>query len=75
MKQKINLTLNDQLIVKTKKYVRKQGLSVSQFIEHLLTQAIDDKDSSFTKKWQGKLKAKVVSKDDPRLEKLQKRYS
>lgn len=72
MKQKINLTLNEQLIIRTKKYVRKHGLSVSQFIESLLSKAIDDIDISFTKKWRGKLK--VETKDDPRFQKLQDRY-
>ncbi len=72
MKQKINLTINNRLIIQTKKYVRKQGISVSQFIENLLRLAIDETEISFTKKWQGKIK--IATKDDPRFKKLQDRY-
>ncbi|NOG44374.1 MAG: hypothetical protein HND50_04045 [Calditrichaeota bacterium] len=74
MKQKINLTINDQLIHRTKKFTRKQGISVSQFIENLLYKAIDEKEESFTDKWQGKLKSAIKDENDPRFKKLKERY-
>ena len=73
MKQKINLTLDEELVVKTKKFVRNKGISVSHLVESLLKQAIKENKTSFSKKWQGKLNI-TSQKDTPRYKKLSERY-
>lgn len=73
MKQKINLTLDEQLVIKTKKFVRNKGISVSNLVESLLKQAISENKTSFSQKWQGKLKS-ISPIDSPRYKKLSERY-
>lgn len=73
MKQKINLTIDEELVVKTKQFVRNKGISVSRLVESLLKQTINENKISFSEKWQGKLKiANPI--DSPRYKKLSKRY-
>ena len=72
MKQKINLTLDGELITKTKRYARKRGISVSALIESLLSDAVLKDEERFSQKWQGKFK--LAEKDDARMRKLKERY-
>lgn len=72
MKQKINLTLDGELISRTKRYARKKGISVSALIESLLDGAVSKEDSRFSQKWQGKFK--LADKDSVRMHKLKERY-
>ncbi len=72
MKQKINLTLDSNLIIRTKRYARKHGISVSRLIEMLLSDSVTDETGSFSAKWQGKFK--LAEKDEPRMAKLKERY-
>ena len=72
MKTKLNLTIDKDLVPKSKAYARMKGKSVSQFIEDLLRKAISNKDESFVKRWRGKL---IISdKTDPRYQILKRRY-
>ncbi len=72
MKQKINITLDGELITRTKRYARKKGISVSALIESLLTGAVLKDEKRFSQKWQGKFK--LAEKDSARMHKLKERY-
>lgn len=72
MKKKINLTLDGKLITRTKRYARKNGISVSRLIETLLSQTVTEKEQLFSQKWQGKFN--LAEKDEPRMQKLKERY-
>jgi len=72
MKQKINLTLEKELVNKTKRFARSKGTSVSKLVESLLREAVDEHRKPFSERWLGKLK--VAEKDTPRFKKLADRY-
>ena len=72
MKTKLNLTIDKDLVPKSKAYARMKGKSVSQFIEDLLRKAISNKDESFVKRWRGKFI--ITDKTDPRHQILKRRY-
>ena len=71
-KSKLNLTINEKLIPRSKMFAKKQGKSVSQLVEELLIKALDEEKNNFTKKWLGKLS--VSDKKDSRTEFLKDRY-
>ena len=72
MKTKLNLTIDKDLVPKSKAYARLKGKSVSQFVEDLLRQAINSKDESFVKRWRGKF---IISDNtDPKYQILKHRY-
>ena len=72
MKQKINLTLDGELITRAKRFARKKGISVSALIESLLSGAVLKDEKRFSQKWQGKFK--LAEKDSARMQKLRDRY-
>ena len=72
MKTKLNLTIEKELVRNSKEYARKKGISVSKLIETLLKENINESDTSFVKKWQGKFK--IDSKEEDRYKKLEERY-
>lgn len=72
MKKKLNLTINHNVIERSKNYARKNGISVSELIENLLESALEQDKGSFTQKWTGKLK--LADKDDSRFNNLKNRY-
>jgi hypothetical protein len=72
MKTKLNLTIDKDLVPKSKAYARMKGKSVSQFVEDLLRKAISDKDDSFIKRWRGKFT--ISDKTDTRYQVLKRRY-
>ena len=69
----LGLIDTEQLVIKTKKFVRNKGISVSNLVESLLKQAISENKTSFSQKWQGKLKS-ISPIDSPRYKKLSERY-
>jgi hypothetical protein len=73
MKDKLNLTINKKLIIRSKLFAKKHDKSVSQIVEELLQQKLDDEKNSFIDKWLGKLK--FNSSHDARSKYLKDRYS
>lgn len=71
-KVKLNLTINKNLVPKAKLYASKNGKSVSQLVEELLTQVLESKTIGFTNKWLGKLS--VNEEQDTRINNLKRRY-
>ncbi len=72
MKTKLNLTIDKDLVPKSKAYARLKGKSVSQLVEDLLRMATSNKDESFVKRWRGKF---IISDNtDPRYQILKRRY-
>ena len=72
MKEKLNLTIDSDLIPKSKEFARANGLSLSQLVEELLRQATIEHSTTFASKWRGKFRAE--KKDEPRYSVLEKRY-
>ena len=72
MKTKLNLTINSKLIPRSKLFAKKQGKSVSQVVEELLSKAIEEEKSSFSEKWLGKLS--LSDKENKRIDYLKNRY-
>lgn len=72
MKTKLNLTIDKDLVPKSKAYAHTKGKSVSQFVEDLLREAISDNDESFSKRWRGKFF--TTDKIDPRYQSLKRRH-
>ena len=72
MKTKLNLTIDKDLVPKSKAFARLKGKSVSQFVEDLLRQAINTEEVSFVDRWRGKFK--ITEKSDPRYQMLKRRY-
>lgn len=72
MKTKLNLTIDKDLIPKSKAFARLRGKSVSQIVEELLRKAIRTDGVSFVDRWRGKFK--IADKTDPRYQILKRRY-
>lgn len=72
MKTKLNLTIEKELVPRTKAFARKHGKSVSELVEELLREVTDKSSSTFSKKWRGRFK--LAQKDGPRFKKLKERY-
>jgi hypothetical protein len=72
MKSKMTLAIDKELIPQSKKYAKKRGISVSQLVEELLRESIQNDRPSFSTRWRGKFK--VVEKDDAKFAKLKGRY-
>ncbi|OGB69433.1 MAG: hypothetical protein A2Y94_05315 [Caldithrix sp. RBG_13_44_9] len=71
MKTKINLTIDKELVSQSKEYARKKGESVSQLVEKLLRENIQDYEASFSKKWRGRFR--LSEKDEERYKKLKQK--
>jgi hypothetical protein len=72
MKTKLNLTIDKELVPKSKSYARLHGKSVSQLVEDLLRKITRSEKELFTKRWRGKFS--VSENKDPRFQKLKQRY-
>jgi hypothetical protein len=72
MKAKLNLTIDKELVPKSKAYARLHGKSVSQLVEDLLRKIIRNEKDLFTVRWRGKFT--ISENDDPRFQKLKQRY-
>lgn len=72
MKTKLNLTIDENLVPKSKRYAKTKGLSVSQLVENMLREVTQKQENSFSQKWRGKFKA--VEKEEMRYKKLKERY-
>ena len=72
MRTKLNLTIDSKLVPKTKLYAKRKGKSVSQLVENMLRNLIDEDKTSFAKKWRGSLK--VSHLEDERTKRLKNKY-
>ncbi len=68
MKAKLNITIDEDLVPRSKAYAKKRGKSVSQLIESLLREVIKEDEPSFSEKWRGRFKVQV--KETTKYEKL-----
>lgn len=73
MKTKLNITIDEALVPKTKEYARSNGISLSQLIENLLKEKTLQEGNLFSAKWQGRFC--TVDREEPRYMKLKERYS
>ncbi|MCF8243326.1 MAG: DUF6364 family protein [Melioribacteraceae bacterium] len=72
MKTKLNLTINSELVPRSKRYAKKRGKSVSQLVEDLLEHALNKDEISFSEKWLGKFS--LADKENKRFKYLKNRY-
>ncbi len=72
MKEKITLSIDKEIVPLVKQLARKLGQSVSELVESLLKEHIQQEEPSFSQKWLGKFT--VEMKQEKRFEKLSKRY-
>ena len=81
MTVKLNLTIDEKIVAKSKQYAAKQKTSVSKLVEALLEKAISDKaggkpKKSFVEKYAGTLSGKLSDENVKRIkeEYLMKKY-
>jgi hypothetical protein len=74
MTVKLNLTINEEVVKRTKKYAAKKNLSVSKIVEDYLDKISKDeneKSLNFVEKWGGVLTGKL---SDKQIEKIKKEH-
>ena len=81
MTVKLNLTIDEKIVAKSKRYAAKQNTSVSKLVEQLLAKAIANREAgkpkkSFVEKYAGTLSGKLSDNDVKRIkdEYLTKKY-
>jgi hypothetical protein len=77
MKQRINLTIDAQLVLQAKRLAHKQKTSVSQLVEkglQALTADAEHQDGTFADRWMGRLKLASRNPTDPKREYLWRKY-
>ena len=81
MTVKLNLTIDEKIVAKSKKFAAKQNTSVSKLVEQLLTKALSNENGgkpkkSFVEKYAGTLSGKLSDNDVKRIkdEFLMKKY-
>jgi hypothetical protein len=73
MKTKLTLTVDDDVVRRSKEHASRRATSLSQFVEDLLRRAVDADEPDFVDQWGGKL----VWRDRPgdaRMEYLKRKY-
>ncbi|MEZ4272512.1 MAG: DUF6364 family protein [Myxococcota bacterium] len=75
MKQKLTVTVDEQLIPKAKRYARQKGISLSELIERRLAAVCGDSEkTSFSSRWRGQMKPKAVNNQDERYKRLANKH-
>ena len=77
MKRRINLTIDAQLIARTKRLAHQRKTSISQLVETGLRAIHPEENaphSSFAEQWSGKLKLAPRNPEDPRQNFLWRKY-
>ena len=72
MKTKLNLTIDSDLVPRSKIFAKRRGKSVSELVEELLKKVTSDENKSFTSKWIGRLT--ISQNEDVRTVYLKERY-
>lgn len=73
MKSKLTVTIDEDLVPRAKEYAKRQGLSLSAFIEQDLRRHTETPTETFSERWRGKLS--LAEKDEPQYEYLIKKHS
>ena len=79
MTVKLNLTIDEKIVAKSKKFAAKQNTSVSKMVEELLAKAIANSEAgkpkkSFVEKYAGTLKISIPDINAAKDEYLKKKY-
>lgn len=77
MTVKLNLTINEKVAAKSKRYAAKKGVSVSRLVEEYLEKLTNEdskKEKNFVKRTAGTLRLRIDSIDKARDEYLKKKY-
>ncbi len=79
MTTKLNLTIEEQTVIRAKRYAEKENTSVSRLVDNLLTQWLDEKESkkkkSFVERAAGIIKdISIPDIDAARDEYLKEKY-
>jgi hypothetical protein len=73
MKTKLTLSVDEDVVKRSKEYAARHGSSLSQFVEDLLDENTRDDEPTFAEKWRGKLAVRERP-GDPRYEYLKRKY-
>ena len=72
MKNKLTITIDEELIPRAKRRARARGVSLSQLIEDALRAASAEEGPSFAHRWRGRFRA--AARRDPRYRALARKY-
>ncbi len=74
MKAKVSLSIEKDLIPKSKQFAKRAGMSLSQLVELLLRETIEDNGDAptFSQRWRGKFAS--PNREEVRFKKLKDRY-
>ena len=79
MTVKLNLTIDEKIVAKSKRYAAKRKTTVSKMVQELLRKQLEieekkPKDKSFVEKWAGTLKVHIPDINAARDEYLKSKY-
>jgi hypothetical protein len=79
MTVKLNLTIDEKIVAKSKRYAAQKKTSVSKLVEELLTNVIADRErkkgkKSFVEKYAGTLKISIPDIEKAKDDYLKKKY-
>lgn len=77
MTVKLNLTINEKIAARSKRYAAKKGVSVSKLVQDYLDRLTEEKKpekKSFVEKYAGVVKRSIPDIDTARSEYLKKKY-
>ncbi len=76
MKQKLTITVDEELIPRAKRHARAQGISLSELVERRLRAVCGDgPPESFSMRWRGRLRLKPGKDQDDRYRRSVEKYS
>lgn len=73
MKQKLNITLDAELLAVAKRYARSRGVSLWSLVEQGLREMVGVDEPTFASRWRGKFRA-AAREGEPRYDTLAKKY-
>ena len=79
MTVKLNLTIDEKIVAKSKRYAARRKTTVSKMVQELLRKQVEkeekkSKNKSFVQKWAGTLKVHVPDINKARDEYLKEKY-
>ncbi|MCY7309762.1 MAG: DUF6364 family protein [Chitinophagaceae bacterium] len=79
MTVKLNLTIDEKIVVKSKRYAAKKKTTVSKMVQQFLKKQIEEeekkpKKKSFVEKWAGTLKVHVPDVKKAKAEYIKEKY-
>lgn len=74
MKQKLTLTIDENVIVRGKLFARQKGVSLSNLVEEELSRLEPFTTEQFLERWEGVAQLPKLNDDDERYERLVRKH-